>query len=139
MMRDEHSWNHGLVRGPDDSSRVSIHSPPRAMLPRCSSAHSSFSEMPGFSAASISPIAASQATIARRMAEDLVGRFDQPRVFHHRLAIADGNAEPGEFGDAFGIEVVDGDAAVAAAMLADEIGDAGRPARRRACSVSSPP
>ena len=129
MMRDEHSWNQGLVRGPEDSSRVSIHSPPRAMLPRCSSAQSSFSEMPGFSAACISAMAASQATIERRMAEDLVGRLDQPRVFHDRLAIADGDAEPGEFGDAFRVDVVDRDAAVAAAMLAHQIGDAGGPAR----------
>ena len=59
----------------------------------------------------------------------LVGRFDQPGVFHHRLAIADGDAETGELGHAFRIEMVDRDAAVAAAMFAHEIGDAGRPAR----------
>ena len=61
-------------------------------------------------------------------AQDLVRRLDEAGILHHRLAIADGNAEPGEFGDALGIEMVDGDAAVAAAVLPDQIGDAGRPA-----------
>ena len=95
--------------------------------------------MPGFSAASISPIAASQATIARRMAQDLVRRFDQPRVLHHRLAIADRDAEPGELGDAFRVEMVDGDAAVAAAML--RCTRSAMPAAQRATrlSDSSPP
>ena len=34
ITRAEHSWNQGFVRGPDVSSRVSIHSPPRRMFGR---------------------------------------------------------------------------------------------------------
>ena len=61
-------------------------------------------------------------------AKDLVRRFDEARILHHRFAIADGYAEACQLGHAFGIEVVDGDAAVAAAMLTHEVGNAGRPA-----------
>ena len=71
-------------------------------------------------------------------AQDLVGRFDEARVFHHRFAIADRNAEAGERGDAFGIEVIGGDAAVSAAMLLTR---SAMPAAQRSTrlSVSSPP
>ena len=117
MTRDEHSWNHGLVRGPDDSSRVSIHSPPRAMLPRCSSAHSSFSEMPGFSAASISPIAASQATIARRMHRISSGDLMRRAFSITASPLPTEMPRRASSADAFRVEMVDGDAAVAAAML----------------------
>ena len=61
-------------------------------------------------------------------AEDLVGRLDEAGILHDRLAIADRNAEPGELGDAFRVQMVDGDAAVAAAMRVNEIGDGRSPA-----------
>ena len=60
--------------------------------------------------------------------KDLVRRLDETGVLHHGFAIADADAEPREFLDAFRVEVVDGDPAVAAAVLGDEVGDAGGPA-----------
>ena len=128
MTRDEHSWNHGLVRGPDDKQ------------PRLDP----FAAARDVAAMQFGPqLVFGDAGSQRRFhlahrglagddraahAEDLVGRFDEAGVLHHRLAIADGNAEARECGDAFGIEMIGGDAAVSAAMFLDEIGNAGRPA-----------
>ena len=67
MTRIEDSRNHGLVRGPDASSRHSIHSPPPAMLPRWSSAQSAFSVMPGCNASRICAIACSHTAIEWRI------------------------------------------------------------------------
>ena len=50
------------------SSRVSNHPPPSAMAVRCMTAHSSCSVIPGSSAASMAPMARSQAASATRMA-----------------------------------------------------------------------
>jgi len=67
MTRSPHSWNHGLVRPPELSSRVSIHSPPSAMLVWCRIAHSSFSVMPGRSASRIRAMPASHTEMATFM------------------------------------------------------------------------
>ena len=78
MMRDEHSWNHGLVRGPMTAAASrSIRRRARccrdAVRPTVRS-RKCLASAP----ASISPIAASQATMARRMARissgDLISR-----------------------------------------------------------------
>ena len=78
MTRIELSRNHGLVRGPEASRRVSIHSPPPAMLPWCSSAHSAFSVMPGRIASRICSIACSHTAMEWRMSAispaDLISR-----------------------------------------------------------------
>ena len=74
--------------------------------------------MPGFSAASISPIAASQATMARRMARISSGDLISRAFSITASPLPTEMPRRGEFRDAFRIEVVDRDAAVAAAMLA---------------------
>ena len=59
----EHSRNHGFVRGPDESRRVSIHSPPSLILVSCSFAQSAFSVIPGSSISCIACTLASQTSI----------------------------------------------------------------------------
>ena len=61
-----HSWNHGLVLGPDANSLVSIHSPPRFIFSACKTAQISFSDKsplgtPSLAAISISDTAVSHA------------------------------------------------------------------------------
>lgn len=68
MTRGPHSWNHGLVRGPEVRSRVSIHSPPRLTFSAWRIAQRSFSVIPGRIARRISSMLVSQAAIAQRMA-----------------------------------------------------------------------
>ena len=139
MMREEHSWNHGIgARSRRQQPRLDPLAAARDVA-----------------AMQFGPqLVLGNAGLQRRLhlahrrlagddraahAQDFVRRFDEPRVLHHRLAIADGDAEPGEFGHAFRVEMVDGDAAVAAAMFPHEIGDARPPSARTRLSVSSPP
>ena len=68
ITRGPHSWNQGLVRGPEARSRVSIHSPPRLMFSAWRTAQRSFSVIPGHIARRISRMAFSHETIAQRMA-----------------------------------------------------------------------
>ena len=80
------------MRGPELSSRVSIHSPPRLMFSAWRCAHSSCSVMPGRSCCCI--------TAHRRLAgreraahgPDLVGALDRARELHDLLALVHARA-----------------------------------------------
>ena len=135
ITRAELSWNQGFVRGPDDRSRVSIHSPPRRMFSACRIAQRSFSVMPGFSVSSMTRIDASQAAIAAAHGLQLVGALHRARVLHHLFAGVDGDAELGERDDAIGIDAVDREPRIAAAAALQKLGDLGRPATRAFRSV----
>ena len=67
MMRSLDSWNQGLVRAPEVSRRVSIHSPPMAVLTWLRIDQSWFSVMPGSSASRMRAMAVSHTAIEAAM------------------------------------------------------------------------
>jgi hypothetical protein len=97
--RSPHSRNNGLVRSPDESSRVS-HSPSR-MLVSCSSAHTSFSVLPASGASRMLWSAQSRMPHGHRGPGSLVARS-----LHAER-----------------IQSVDRDAPAAASMRGDDLGD----------------
>ena len=82
-MRGPHSWNQGLVSGPELKIRVSIHSPPRMMFCLCNSAHTSLSVTPG------------TATFAHRCDSFVASVYSAPHGFDFVFAFE----HPGEFGN----------------------------------------
>ena len=89
------------------------------MLPWCSSAHSAFSVMPGRIASRICPIARSHTAMEWRMSAISPAGLDLARVLHHLEAVEDLVAVALHLDDARRRDAVDGDAPVAAAVLAD--------------------
>ena len=117
------------MRGPEASSRVSIHSPPRAMFSWCRCAQSACSVMPGTRCALHRMHGCVRGRKGAAHSLDLIGGFDRARQLHDLLAVVHADAQRLERRDALAIAIVDRQPAIAAAMRPDQIRDLGGPAR----------
>jgi hypothetical protein len=127
MVRMEHSRNQGLVRGPEDSSRVSIHSPPRRILVSCSLAQRLGPERVLGDAGFERRVHRAHAGLADRDCRahqiQLLRRFDRAGVLGDRFARHHLQAPGAQRVDAEVGQPVDREPPVAAAVFGDQIGD----------------
>ena len=124
MARIEHSRNQGLVRGPEDSSRVSIHSPPRRDVGLVQLGPERVLGDAGLRARRASTaMPASQTSIGLAHQHELFGRLDLARVLHDLEALLEVQTLGAQRIGTQVREPVDREALVAAAVAHNQVGD----------------